>query len=207
MKPYVTFLLILLLTACESTEKHKQLSRLTKMIAQTDSLKSVLLQNKIDSVVDYQVQANALMMRLKNNYRPTKIDLNFGRKVNEFKELQMLFILEKEENKRTLPGEFGVVFSSLDEEKMTLNLLKVDVENGRGDKKKYNEFINFEQGKLNTIEGMLEHYLMRKKRYLPRFKKCLQELNEFMDKWEKENKIIGKNKIQRSLTINSDNIG
>jgi hypothetical protein len=207
MKPYVTFLLILLLTACESTEKHKQLSRLTKMIAQTDSLKSVLLQNKIDSVVDYQVQANALMIRLKNNYRPTKIDLNFGRKVNEFKELQMLFILEKEENKRTLPGEFGVVFSSLDEEKMTLNLLKVDVENGRGDKKKYNEFINFEQGKLNTIEGMLEHYLMRKKRYLPRFKKCLQELNEFMDKWEKENKIIGKNKIQRSLTINSDNIG
>lgn len=207
MKPYVTFLLILLLTACESTEKHKQLSRLTKMIAQTDSLKSVLLQNKIDSVVDYQVQANALMMRLKNNYRPTKIDLNFGRKVNEFKELQMLFILEKEENKRTLPGEFGVVFSSLDEEKMTLNLLKVDVENGRGDKKKYNEFINFEQGKLNTIEGMLEHYLMRKKRYLPRFKECLQELNEFMDKWEKENKIIGKNKIQRSFTINSDNIG
>jgi hypothetical protein len=95
----------------------------------------------------------------------------------------------------------------LDEEKMTLNLLKVDVENGRGDKKKYNEFINFEQGKLNTIEGMLEHYLMRKKRYLPRFKECLQELNEFMDKWEKENKIIGKNKIQRSLTINSDNIG
>ena len=112
MKPYVTFLLILLLTACESTEKHKQLTRLTKMIAQTDSLKSVLLQNKIDSVVDYQVQANALMIRLKNNYRPTKIDLNFGRKVNEFKELQMLFILEKEENKRTLPGEFGVVFSS-----------------------------------------------------------------------------------------------
>jgi hypothetical protein len=178
--------IFLFFTACGSMEKQKQLNHLTKMIVQTDSLKKVLLQNKIDSIVDYQLKSNALFIRLKNNYKPTKVDLNFGKKVNEFKELQMLFILEKEENKRTLPGEFGIVFSSLDEEKKTLNLLKTDIENGRGDRNKYNEFIAFEQGKLNTIKDMLNHYLMRKNKYLPRFRKSIMELNDFMDKWEKD---------------------
>jgi hypothetical protein len=98
----------------------------------------------------------------------------------------MLFVKEKEENKRTLPGEYGIIFSSLEEEKSTLITLKNDIENKRGDVEKYEEYINFEQEKLNTIKELLDHYILRKTKYLPRFRKSLKEMNSFMDNWEQK---------------------
>jgi len=188
MKPFVFITCFMLLFfSCESAEKVKQMERLTKMIEQTDSLNRVFKKNKMDSIVEYQIAANTIMIRLKNNYKPTKVDMVFGEKVNEFKELQMLFVKEKEENKRTLTDQGMVISNSLREEKQALYNLKMDIEIGRGDKKKYDEFITFEQNKLNTIKVLLEQYLIRKNKYLPRFRKSLKELNDYMDKWEKEN--------------------
>jgi len=188
MKPFVFITCFMLLFfSCESAEKVKQMERLTKMIEQTDSLNRVFKKNKMDSIVEYQIAANSIMIRLKNNYKPTKVDMVFGEKVNEFKELQMLFVKEKEENKRTLTDQGMVISNSLREEKQALYNLKMDIEIGRGDKKKYDEFITFEQNKLNTIKVLLEQYLIRKNKYLPRFRKSLKELNDYMDKWEKEN--------------------
>ena len=188
MKPFVVITCFMLLFfSCESAEKVKQMERLTKMIEQTDSLNRVFQKNKMDSIVEYQIAANSIMIRLKNNYKPTKVDMVFGEKVNEFKELQMLFVKEKEENKRTLTDQGMVISNSLREEKQALYNLKMDIEIGRGDKKKYDEFITFEQNKLNTIKVLLEQYLIRKNKYLPRFRKSLKELNDYMDKWEKEN--------------------
>jgi hypothetical protein len=184
MKSFLLSLFVaLFFYSCVSTEKRRQTQKLTNMISQTDSLKHVLQRNKIDSVVEYQILANALMLRFKNNYNPKKVDLKLGEEVNEFKELQMLFVKEKEENKRTLPGEYGIIFSALLEEKNTLKTLLNDVENDRGDKNKNNEYIKFELEKLNTIRSLLDHYLIRKNKYLPRFRRSLKELNSFMDKW------------------------
>jgi hypothetical protein len=156
------------------------------MIENVDSLKIVLEQNKMDSIVEFQLAANSIMLRIKNDYIPKKVNLSFGKKVDEFKELQMLFVKEKEENKRTLPGEYGIIFSSLEEEKSTLITLKNDIENKRGDLEKYEEYINFEQEKLNTIKELLDHYILRKTKYLPRFRKSLKEMNSFMDNWEQK---------------------
>lgn len=188
MKPILFIsLFILLICSCESSEKIKQIEQLTKMIEQTDSLNRIFEKNKMDSVVEYQLAANTCILRLKNNYKPDKVDMDFGHKVNEFKELQMLFIKEKEENKRTLSDQAMVISNSIREEKQALYNLKMDIEGGKGNQEKYNEFITFEQSKVNTIKVLLEQYLIRKNKYLPRFRKSVKELNDFMDKWEKEN--------------------
>lgn len=155
------------------------------MIQKTDSLKQAAEQNKMDSVVEYQLAANSCMIRLKNNYKPTKVDMDFGGKVNEFKKLQRLF--KKKHNHKTLSDEANVISNSIREEKQALYNLKMDIESGYGNKEKYDEFITFEQSKVNTIKVLLEQYLIRKKKDLPRFRKSLKELNDFMDKWEKEN--------------------
>lgn len=186
MKPFVFIsFFILLICSCEPAEKVKQIERLTKMIEQTDSLNRVFKKNKMDSVVEYQLAANTIMIRLKNNYKPTKVDMDFGIKVNEFKKLQRLF--KKKHNHRTLSDEANVISNSIREEKQALYNLKMDIESGYGNKEKYNEFITFEQSKLNTIKVLLDQYLIRKNKDLPRFRKSLKELNDFMDKWEKEN--------------------
>ena len=186
MKPFVFIsLCILFISSCQSSMKKKQIEQLTKMIEQTDSLNRVFTKNKMDSVVEYQLAANSCMIRLKNNYKPTKVDMEFGGKVNEFKKLQRLF--KKKHNHKTLSDEANVISNSIREEKQALYNLKMDIESGYGNKEKYDEFITFEQSKVTTIKVLLEQYLIRKKKDLPRFRKSLKELNDFMDKWEKEN--------------------
>lgn len=186
MKPIVFIsLLILLFSSCESKVKIKQIEQLTKMIEETDSLNQLFEKNKLDSAVEYQLAANTCMLRLKNNYKPTKVDMAFGRKVDEFKKLQKLF--KKKGNHKTIANEAMVISNSIREEKQALYNLKMDIESGQGDKNKYDEFITFEQGKVNTIKVLLEQYLIKKNTYLPLFIKSVKELNDFMDKWEKEN--------------------
>lgn len=186
MKPIVFIsLLILLFFSCESKVKIKQIEQLTKMIEETDSLNQLFEKNKLDSTVEYQLAANTCLLRLKNNYKPTKVDMAFGRKVDEFKKLQKLF--KKKGNHKTLANEAMIISNSIREEQQALYNLKMDIESGQGDKNKYDEFITFEQGKVNTIKVLLEQYLTKKNKYLPRFIKSVKELNDFMDKWEKEN--------------------
>ncbi|MBM3185553.1 MAG: hypothetical protein FJZ67_04575 [Bacteroidetes bacterium] len=178
-------LCILFICSCESKEKIKQIEQMTKMINETDSLNRIFEKNKLDSTAEYQLAANTCMLRLKSNYKPTKVDLVFGRKVDEFKKLQKLF--KKKGNHKTIANEAMVISNSIREEKQALYNLKMDVESGHGDKNKYDEFITFEQGKVNTIKILLEQYLIKKNKYLPLFIKSVKELNDFMDKWEKEN--------------------
>lgn len=167
MKPLLFISLLFLGFSCGSSPKKNQLNQVSNMIEKVDSLKIVLEQNKMDSIVEFQLAANSIMLRIRNDYNPKKVDLSFGRKVDEFKELQMLFVKEKEENKRTLPGEYGIIFSSLEEVNSTLLTLKSDIANKRGDDIKYDEYINFEQEKINTIKELLHHYILRKTKYLP----------------------------------------
>lgn len=178
-------LCILLICSCESKDKIKQIEQLTIMIEKTDSLNRIFEKNKLDSVVEYQLAANTCLLRLKNNYKPTKVDMVFGEKVNEFKRLQRLF--KKKHNQKTLADEATAISNSIREEKQALYNLKMDIESGYGEKNKYSEFITFEQSKVNTIKVLLEQYLIKKNRDLPRFRKSVKELNDFMDKWEEEN--------------------
>ncbi len=187
MKPFlfISLCVLFISSSCESSEQTKQIERVTKMIEQTDSLNQVFEKNKLDSAIEYQLAAHACLLRIKNNYTPAKVDMDFGIKVNEFKKLQRLF--KKKGNHKTLANEAMVISNSIREERQALYNLKMDIENGRGDSKKYNDFITFEQGKINTIKVLLEQYLARKNKFLPLFRKSINELNEFMDKWEKEN--------------------
>ena len=186
MKTNVIILLIVVLTSCFSGKHQQQQNAILDLIQDVDSLQEKLTKNKLDSVVEYRLASASLMIRIRSNYNPNKVDMVFGRKVDEFKELQMLFTKEKEENKKTLSGQYALISKSLKEERKTLLLLKSDVDNRKGNKKKYEEYINFEKRKVNTIEGMLENFLLRKKKYLPRFQKTMKEIDEFMDQWEKE---------------------
>ena len=156
-------LLVLLIYSCQSSEKRQQTERLIKMIA--------------------------LMIRVRTRYIPKKVDLDFGRKVEEFRLLQKLVTCKPKKNKRSLSGEYSTILSSLLEEKKTLDLLKKDIENGRGKKDEYNEFIQFENDKINSIKVLLDEYIRRKKHYLPKFKKSMRNLDAALSKWENEQEI------------------
>lgn len=183
---YVSFLVILIVS-CKSKKIENQENEVFSMINKLDAIDSVFKKNKVDSIVELRLAGSSLLIRIKRNYNADKVDLKFGRLVDEFKELQMLFEFEKEEGKNTLPGEYAVINTLVQEERTSLNELYEDITNGKGDKQKYEDFIVFENRKLNLIDEMFDHYIKRKNKYIPRFYKCYNELDKEMTRWEKEN--------------------
>ncbi len=176
----------LMLVACESETLKKQEQEVSEMITDVNSLKSNLFVNKIDSVVELRLMASSLMIRIKSNYTFDKIDMKLGRKVDEFRELQMLFEKEKEEGKQTLPGQYSTINKMIQEEEKALKLLKSDIENKRGEQEKYNEYIQYEQRKVAMISEMFNHYLSRKTKSIPRFYKEYNDLDSIVSEWEKQ---------------------
>ena len=186
MKQIVFFILLgLIFGACKSHTLKKQEQEVSAMIQKVDTIKNDLFRNKIDSVVELRLLASTLMIRIKENYISDKVDMNFGRKVDEFRELQMLFEKEKEEGKQTLPGEYSLLNKMILEEEKSLKLLKSDIENIRGEKAKYREYIKYEQRKVNMISEMFNHYFTRKTKYIPRFYKEYKELDSIIANKEK----------------------
>ena len=50
------------------------------------------------------------------------------------------------------------------EEKITLNKLQKDIENGDGHRKKYGEYVLFEGKKVKQLTGVLNHYVKGRKK-------------------------------------------
>ncbi|NBR15068.1 MAG: hypothetical protein EBU01_10895, partial [Crocinitomicaceae bacterium] len=73
------------------------------------------------------------------------------------------------------------------EEKKTLKLLKADIENGHGKKEQYDEFIIYEQRKVNLIGELLKVYMNYKEKQFPRFLSLYKHLDEIAKDLEKKN--------------------
>jgi hypothetical protein len=75
----------------------------------------------------------------------------------------------------------------IQEEKTSLSNLLEDIKNRRGDKEKYQEYINFEKRKINMLTDLYSQYLIDKKKFIPRYYQAYRELDLALTKWENEN--------------------
>jgi hypothetical protein len=98
--------LALIMAACKSKQIQNQENEVEAMMQQTDSLHTSLLKNKMDSLLEMRIAATSLIIRVKTNYAPKKIDLIFGKKVEDFKQIQRELKERKKNGKRNIPGDY-----------------------------------------------------------------------------------------------------
>lgn len=169
---FVLFLLAFgSLISCSDLKKEKYLQSIEDMNQTIDSMENVLFNNEIDTLAALGVAANTVELRIKNNYYADTIDMELGKKMDAYKVMR-----------RSL-GPLGRDFSTIKKgiiiERETLTSLKSDIENGNGDRAKYEEYVKFEEDKVYKLRKLLEAYVNEKTKTMDTFHELHDELDAF----------------------------
>jgi hypothetical protein len=159
------------LYACSSSNNEKHLEQIAKMNTSLDSLEKVMLANEIDTIAALRIATNGVELRIKNNYYSDTIDMELGKKMDAYKVMRRSL--------GPLSRSYTTVQTGITEERIALTNLKTDIENGNGDVTKYQEYVDFENGKVNQLSKILGEYVKEKNKTMKTFHKLHQELYDF----------------------------
>jgi hypothetical protein len=148
----------LLLFSCIDQQKEGYLSEISSMNQQLDSMEVLILEGSIDTIASWQQSCNAVEIRIKNNLLLNKVDMNFGRKMDDYKRMRRML--------NPLNRNYVKIRASIAEEKETLSNLKKDIEAGVGKRDLYKKYVDFEKGKINQISILLDDYFKTKEEAL-----------------------------------------
>jgi hypothetical protein len=182
----------LIFVACGDLDKTKHLKAIAQMEKSLDSMDVVLKENRLDTLAGIQIAANSLLTRIKTYYSSDTVDVELGKKMDQFKRVMRSIKPKKGrvQNKnndttvivmanRSIGNGFSVVHTGVREEKLTLAVLKKDIENGNGRRDKYAEYIKFEQDKVHQLQVLLKAYVDHKNLTIKEFNEIYSELNAY----------------------------
>lgn len=160
-----------LLASCVDLEKSTQTERIDAMNTTLDSIEVVIAEHAFDSLLQMQQNSYAIENRVKNYYVSDTINLALGRKMDAFKKMR--------KNMKPLAKARLAINSSIAEERVSLKHLLIDINGSNGDREKYNEYIQYEQAKVDQLKALLTDYVGTKISVIETYETYFDDLNEF----------------------------
>lgn len=173
-----TTILLASLSSCgENKETKEQLTQLTEINNQLDSIRSILLELNFDSIYHYSQDMAADKKAIKTNYHSDSVDVNLARKINRFNGIRKQF--GKAASK-------GLTFKKkLDVQQEQTNKLLNDIKIGAGHKEKYQDYVNLEiknmqqlSEEFNELHEVSARNLKEYKEINPFIKSFIEELRK-----------------------------
>ena len=168
---FIAIGLVVLLVSCSDIKTGEYLKDINSMNTTLDSISIVLKENQIDTLHAVIGAAMQLELRIKNNYYADTIDMELGKKMDAFKRMRKM-----------LPGLGqlnSTILIGIEEQKQSLTLLKDDITKGNGERKKYGEYVEFEQQKVAQLRSLIREYVDGKLSAMTTFNELYPELNAF----------------------------
>lgn len=161
----------LLLTSCMDLETSNQLEKIAAMNKTLDSIETVFNENKFDSLSAISLSAYTVENRIKNHYHSDTINMAFGQKMDAFKVMR-----------RSLSPcgkSMSLIPPTIADERKKLKELQTDIENGNGEREKYDEYVKFEEVKVAQLRSVLSDYVETKNTAEKTYADLYDELNAF----------------------------
>jgi chromosome segregation ATPase len=168
---FFTLSLLILVYSCSDLKKNERIERVLAMEKALDSIESAMITSKIDTLAEMQLAAQGVELRIKNNYKLDTINLEFGNKMDEYKRMRRAI--------PKLKGNMDKVKKGIFEVRKSLKNLKTDIENNSGKREKYDDYLKFEQNKLNQLRLLYNDCQKGQKKILDTYIKLHPELYQF----------------------------
>lgn len=161
------FVLLFLFISCNRS-KEKQLNKVNQLLSTCDSLENIYKLEKNDSIPYFIQGVMDVELRIKKNFTSDTVSLDFAKKINRFKMIRKKLKPILKQNMK-----FSTAFYEL---KQSILTLKKDIENNAGDKNRYEEYLLFEEKKVNSIKLVLLDNLKIQKEQIKNYHELHNEL-------------------------------
>jgi len=173
MRILVAFFVISLLFSCKDELKTKHLQEISAMEQDLDSLSNVANDTTQRRPVNLNMNVQKTIQKVKNNYLPDTINYAVAKMMNNYKEIKKAVMSNS--------GNLAKVKQSIPEVRQKVEDLKHDIDNGVGEREKYEEYINFEKKKIADIEEVLNYYLETRNKFYNRYDSLHPIVTNFAD--------------------------
>lgn len=177
---YISLLILVVVpfTSCEqATIKQEQLSKVDTIIDQLEDLKDTVSKIHFDSIAVYANDMANDKLLIKKYFHSDTVNEALARKINRFNGIRKQF--------KKYSGK-GITFETkIDSCLAQVNRLKTDINAGAGNKEKYDEYINLEQGNLNKLNTEFEMINSNTQRNLKEYKELTPFVKNFIEEIRK----------------------
>ena len=166
--PFLCFIVL----ACQDLKKDGQIAEIESLEQKRDSISRVFEEkNAVDSIAEIELKVKSVEHLISLHYESDTLNLELGKKLNEYKMI-------RKQLPAVLQSTMELQKRLADEEK-ALHNLKIDIENGAGDKSKYDESIALERGKTEGLEKQLNEILLTREQSFDAYKRLHLEMEAF----------------------------
>jgi len=171
-KYFFFFVGFFILFSCKNSLREGYLSDIATMERELDSMLLVAEDNRIDTLPKLIDHIKNRTLEVSNHYAPDTIDLEIAKMMNLYKDVRKALSANS--------GNLAKVKNSIPEVQQKLKDLRYDIENGLGEREKYNDFVAFERDKVNQIHEILKYYIDIKEEYTDVFKDTDPKVQAFI---------------------------
>lgn len=171
MKIVLCIAVVWLLGACSSDSTSTQLAKVDQLEKSVDSIRTAYISNRVDTLGRITLSVMDIEFRIRRNYKSDSINHELGKKVNEFKMIRKKL--------KPVGKSYGQLEKGTLEEIKALKKLKKDIESGSGKSEEYNDYITFEEKKVNQLRNILTEMIDKQTKCLEAYHRLYPEMNEF----------------------------
>lgn len=173
MRLFIPFLIVAFLISCKDEQKMKYLENVSSLENELDSLERIANDSTRRTSFNVNMSVRNTIIKVKNNYLPDTIDYAVAEMMNDYKEIRKALSSNS--------GNLAKAKQSIPEVEQKLADLKHDIENGVGERERYQEYIEFEQKKIEDIKEVLDYYVKTNEKFYKRYDSLHPIVSNFAD--------------------------
>ena len=157
--------------SCSDFDREQLIHQVEKQQKMLNQLNTQLEVNTIKDVATLKNNTMQTELRIKQNLHLDTINMDLARQLEEFK------LMRKSINplmKQYLKAKNGVK-----EEAGVLKNLKRDIDEGRGERQRYNEYIRFEKQKVKQLSALTTDFLNARAKFISDYNRLYPPIEAF----------------------------
>ncbi|MGM0478795.1 MAG: hypothetical protein ACQERC_06200 [Bacteroidota bacterium] len=160
-------------SGCQDQHKKQHIAELDDMQSTLDSISSQVNDTNRRNTHTINMAVRNTIIQVKNNYLPDTINYEVAERMNDYKEIRKALSSNS--------GNYAKVKQAIPEVQQKIEDLKHDIENGVGNRDKYDEYIQFERKKIQDIKDIFSYYQKTNKQFIDRFDSLHPIVSSFAD--------------------------
>jgi septation ring formation regulator EzrA len=167
------FLIIFLSTllSCADLNRDKFLGELTQLDHKLEEIEAMLKEAQLNEVSTIKNNTMQTELRVKQNLYLDTIDMKLAKQLDAFKVMRR--------SVKPLMQQYTKIKQGVKEEKQVLKRLRMDINDGRGERQRYAEYIRFERQKVKQLQLLSKDFLRAKDHFFKDYERLYPPVEAF----------------------------
>lgn len=172
-------LMAVIFSACADLRKDQLFQKIEALNQKLEKLEGELKDTRLNDVATIKNNTMQTELRIKQNLHLDTVNMELAKKLDAYKLMRKSI--------KPVMQQLVKIRQGISEEKEVLQQLKNDIQDGRGKRDRYEEYIKFEAQKVAQLDALTKDFIRAKNKFFTDYKRLYPPVTAFADSLLKKN--------------------